>query len=712
MSALMTVAVALTLKDLFSGPMRGAGASLDQFGAKARQLGDRLQSAGKWATATGTMITAAMRAPIRAFAEAEEAANRLKIAMLRSDGTASGFERMSAFASELGKTMPGTTADFQNMLTMLQRQGIAMDNILGGTGKAAANLGVLLKMAPEGAAEFVAKLQDATGTAAKDMVSLADTIQRTFYMGVDPSNMLQAYAALTPAMSAIKAKGLEGAQAMAPLIAMLDQAGLVGGSAGGALAKVFTLPFTSTKALADVNKELKTLGISALKFTKGGEWAGLNNMFAQFAKLAGLDTQRRVGFLADIWGVDRETAQALDTLITKNQQGYEDARRTMEAQADTNQRIEQARQTLNYVWDTATGTITTTLSDWINTIGPDLKRAAAWIGQLGEAAGTWIKENPQMAQWSARIATVLGPLLIGLGALGFAIGGIVKGIGLLLPGKKAGQLAEAAGDLLGKAGKGVVPVYVTNWGGQGGADVDLPDGDKGKKGPGRAATAAGLAARVVVPLAVAAAPTALSIDDRDLAVLEEQLSGKSFAESVASVWSGIKKSIGIGIAPEIRIAEELTRRMASLNYGEVFKPAPTVREQVTQPTLAGPYSQGPARQTLADRITAPTLGADVQTLTQAAEAQRAAGDRQQEAGTLQQSAAQEFQTGASTITGAASTLQGAATSMASTAASLQAIGGTITIRVEGPGKVTEVAKAPGSPVDLAAGYTGKQMSTP
>lgn len=69
-----------------------------------------------------------------------------------------------------------------------------------------------LQMAPTEAAEFAAKLQDATQTTEKDMMSLMDLIQRGFYAGVDPGNMLQGFANISSAMDIIKQKGLDAAK--------------------------------------------------------------------------------------------------------------------------------------------------------------------------------------------------------------------------------------------------------------------------------------------------------------------------------------------------------------------------------------------------------------------------------------------------------------------------------------------------------------------
>jgi len=118
------------------------------------------------------------------------------------------FQKITDLATKLGDRLPGTTADFQNMMTMLRRQGISAQSILGGTGEAAAYLGVQLNMGATEAAEFAAKMQDATRTSEKDMMSLMDTIQRGFYAGLDSDKMLQGFSKIAPVMDTIKNRGL------------------------------------------------------------------------------------------------------------------------------------------------------------------------------------------------------------------------------------------------------------------------------------------------------------------------------------------------------------------------------------------------------------------------------------------------------------------------------------------------------------------------
>ena len=107
-------------------------------------------------------------------------------------------------------------------------------------GEASGYLAVQMKMPFEEAAEFAAKLQDATRTAEGDMMGLMDTIQRSYYLGVDKkTNMLSGFAKLAAGMKTIKAEGLKGANAMAPLLVMADQAAMSGEAAGNAYSKIF-----------------------------------------------------------------------------------------------------------------------------------------------------------------------------------------------------------------------------------------------------------------------------------------------------------------------------------------------------------------------------------------------------------------------------------------------------------------------------------------
>lgn len=168
-------------------------------------------------------------ASLIAFAKQEDAATGLKSAMMEANGqVGESFHKINQLALNLGNKLPGTTADFQNMMQMLVRQGIPAENILNGVGQASAYLAVQLKKPPEAAAEFAAKMQDTTGTASKDMMGLFDTIQRAFYLGVDDNNMLSFFTKASSIIKMIDKDGLNTAKSLAPISVMMDQVGMEG----------------------------------------------------------------------------------------------------------------------------------------------------------------------------------------------------------------------------------------------------------------------------------------------------------------------------------------------------------------------------------------------------------------------------------------------------------------------------------------------------
>ena len=143
-----------------------------------------MAAGGVGAMAAGRQAARPVGAVMGAYSQQEDARTALSGAMMQADGSLpEEFKKLNELAISLGNRLPGTTADFYDMLTMLRRQGMSAQAILGGTGEAAAYLGVQLRMPVTEAAEFAAKMQDATQSTEAEMMGLMDTIQRTFYVG-------------------------------------------------------------------------------------------------------------------------------------------------------------------------------------------------------------------------------------------------------------------------------------------------------------------------------------------------------------------------------------------------------------------------------------------------------------------------------------------------------------------------------------------------
>ncbi|ELO2525725.1 phage tail tape measure protein [Escherichia coli] len=440
------------LKALITGVDRLSPA-LSKMQKKIRGFKRQAEEASQGGLALGGGLAAGLTLSLKSYADQENAATGLKVAMMDANGeVGKRFQDINKLAIGLGNQLPGTTADFQNMMQMLVRQGIPAENILGGVGKATAYLAVQLKKTPEAAAEFAAKMQDATGTASEDMMGLFDTIQKAFYLGVDDTNMLSFFTKTSSVLKMVNKDGLQAAQSLAPISVMMDQMGMNGESAGNALRKVIQSGL-SVKKIRDVNKIMarQKLGVQ-LDFTDGkGSFGGLDNMFRQLAKLRKLTDVKRTGVLKAIFGDDAETLQVVNALIDKGKDGYDQIQQKMNKQASLNKRVQAQLGTLSNLWEAMTGTATNGLAAIGGAFSGDAKNITQWLGELGEKFTKFADENPRVIRGVVGLAAGLAILKLGLMGVGSAISIVSRIMSMTPIGMIATAIAMAAG------------LIITNW---------------------------------------------------------------------------------------------------------------------------------------------------------------------------------------------------------------------------------------------------------
>ena len=440
------------LKALITGVDRLSPA-LSKMQKKIRGFKRQAEEASQGGLALGGGLAAGLTLSLKSYADQENAATGLKVAMMDANGeVGKSFQDINKLAIGLGNQLPGTTADFQNMMQMLVRQGIPAENILGGVGKATAYLAVQLKKTPEAAAEFAAKMQDATGTASEDMMGLFDTIQKAFYLGVDDTNMLSFFTKTSSVLKMVNKDGLQAAQSLAPISVMMDQMGMNGESAGNALRKVIQSGL-SVKKIRDVNKVMarQRLGVQ-LDFTDGkGCFGGLDNMFRQLAKLRKLTDVKRTGVLKAIFGDDAETLQVVNALIDKGKDGYDQIQQKMNKQASLNKRVQAQLGTLSNLWEAMTGTATNGLAAIGGAFSGDAKNITQWLGELGEKFTKFADENPRVIRGVVGLAAGLAILKLGLMGVGSAISIVSRIMSMTPIGMIATAIALAAG------------LIITNW---------------------------------------------------------------------------------------------------------------------------------------------------------------------------------------------------------------------------------------------------------
>lgn len=369
--------------------------------------------------AAGNAVASPLKSMFGAFAEQESATTQLRASMMRKDGSVpEEFKKITDLATRLGDRLPGTTAEFQQMMTMLIRQGIQAKTILGGLGEAAAYLGVQLQMPVTEAAEFASKMQDATRTVDKDMMGLMDTIQRAYYLGVDSGNMLQGFTKMSPVMGLLRQEGLQAANTLAPLLVMMDQTGMAGESAGNAIRKVFQAGM-DLKKIDKANDLLKDAKAGfKLDFTDGkGNFGGLDKVFAQIKKLQNLKDTDQTSVMKAVFGDDSETLQVVSTMMSKGLSGYQEVAKKMQAQADLRKRVDAELGTLANMTDAAQGSWTNAMGALVTSASPELKKLIEWVGELGNKVSAWADKNPEITSTLVMLAGGLAALLVVAGSL-------------------------------------------------------------------------------------------------------------------------------------------------------------------------------------------------------------------------------------------------------------------------------------------------------
>lgn len=384
--------------------------------------------------AGGRTMARPVQATLGAYSQQEDASVQLQASMMQADGSVpKEFAQIEALAKRLGDRLPGTTADFIDLMTVLRKEGISTQAILGGTGEAAALLGVQLKMPVADAAAFAAKMQDATQATEGEMLGLMDVLQKNAYLGADQNYQLGGITAMAGAMGLLRLKGEEAYKALSPMLVMMNQAGMTdGASAGNAINKVFEAGL-DTKKLEKANAVLAGTGIKLNFADKNGRFAGVENFFSQLEKLKQLGDNdvKKTAVFKELFGTDKENRQVLNNFIAKGYAGYQETIAKMEAQASLQQRVEQQLRTLTNVKEAAEGGFTNVVSSIGATVADDAKTIIDAIGAITGRIGDWVKEHPVLTATIVRAVAVLAALTAGLGMLMIPLGLIYGKVMLL-----------------------------------------------------------------------------------------------------------------------------------------------------------------------------------------------------------------------------------------------------------------------------------------
>ncbi|PKD41451.1 phage tail tape measure protein [Methylomonas sp. Kb3] len=338
----------------------------------------QLRTVGNGAPMLGAGFVAAMAVPAKAFADLENAGTALKNTLMTKDGMSAGFEALNRVAIQLGNQLPGNTADFQRMATVMKANSMDTNTLIGGGLKAAAYLGVATKELGEtydSSALGIAKISNVLGVANSDFIALADTMQRARHIGLGFEDFTSAMSKAGGPLKALKVQGIGVANSLAPMVALLTQAGIDPSEAGSGI------------------KEMISAAARAGKFTT------VENLVKDVEKMAKLNPAKLFATFEKTFGKEH----ASKAMVMAGG-GYWDMVNKFGDQGDVYQRVNNSLGTLTNTVDTLTGTMENMQAQLGGTYAPELKRLSGSLTEVAEKMAGFINENPQGIQTLIKMA--------------------------------------------------------------------------------------------------------------------------------------------------------------------------------------------------------------------------------------------------------------------------------------------------------------------
>ncbi|WP_028844732.1 phage tail tape measure protein [Thermodesulfovibrio thiophilus] len=408
-------------------------ADVERATSKFKLFGEKIKSLENTATSFQSMVgaaawTGAFAGTMKSFGELEDASLSLKSTFMEAGGVIPEvFQQVDSEAKKLGAELPGTSADFYKLASVMRQLGIEGDVLANGGLRSAAYLGAVLKIPYEEAGFYVAKFSQALGISQKDLEDFMDVVQRLGHLGVNASEMQYSFSKLSGALKILGWQGLEVSKQLAPIVGRFVQLGYSGETVGHNLSNLF-LAFLDSGKLDKFNKELSQYGIHLDAIDKKtGQIKKPEELIAEIDKISqaykrGILSQSELfEALSKLTGAGGEDLKMLATLVTEGIEGYNQMNEAMAKQASLTKRIETVSSSLRNVWEAFTGTAQNLFALIGSSLAPALKGIATTLNYFTDMLSDFFEEHKTLASILGWTVGILAGVSGGFVALGIVI---------------------------------------------------------------------------------------------------------------------------------------------------------------------------------------------------------------------------------------------------------------------------------------------------
>lgn len=422
-SEAFTLALLLTLKDTASG-------GLDRFEAKLRSIGktgeqelqklDKLRDDLNRDLAIGGAGLAGLKVikdGVQAAADYQAVITDLRasIAQTGEDGKinynklATEMMGAEAVAVRLGNKLPGTTADFAQMMQVMKQNGLDVKTIVDGAADAVGHLAVASNAVPKEIAADFARYGNLFKLRPEDFTPAADVFSRIYSStGQTSAELIEAAKYFQGRIGqGLKIGGLEDAEKYTKLFGFMGKRGLTGSVAGMGLSNFFESYNTHRDKLPDLQA---ATGIKLDFYDKQGKFVGLDQVMEQMSQFDKLSAKDRTQWMETMFGT--LGSQAANVMV--DAKGWKDFNAEQAKTISLQEKSAMKAADYNNKMEALKGTLTNLK---VAVFEPMLPGATAIVDKANEFAGImqgFAKSHPEIMKYAVGFLAIGSASMVAL----------------------------------------------------------------------------------------------------------------------------------------------------------------------------------------------------------------------------------------------------------------------------------------------------------
>lgn len=384
---------------------------------------------------TGAIIAAPLLAAAKMYGDQEEAALRMRTAMMQDGGKVNekSYQDLIKFSSQTSEQLTGSTADYLRMVKVLQENSIKPDEILGGIGGAVARLSVFFKMAPDQIAQFAARMKQDMGVMPKEMNGMMDFISRLNNAGVGKdgseavTEMGEAFSKAGLGAHNLGVSGLQASKDLGALMGIFIRRGLSGGTVGTNFRRIFD-GLRDGEKLKKANDIAKQYGITLDFYNKDHKFKGIANFTGELGKLQGLNTQQVSAILKPFGGKQGLSTDFLEFLAKDGTSSFNDFQHKLSSQATLTAKVKVIMSGLSNEFERTKTTAINSAAAIGSTYAPQLKALVNNLNNLFSKLTKFVTTHKELVGSIVKALGYFAAYKLATGGIAMVAGGLFKEI--------------------------------------------------------------------------------------------------------------------------------------------------------------------------------------------------------------------------------------------------------------------------------------------